>query len=102
MRLKDYSFLLLTFLMFAFAKAQFQISGKVTDALTGLPISDVDIYDKDAGVIATTGVNGIYSFKTNKKNLTLILFTWQYQELEKTLTITADALYDFKLEELSL
>jgi Fe(3+) dicitrate transport protein len=57
MRLKDYSCLLLIIFMSCSVRAQFQISGKVTDAVTGLSVIEVDLYDKEAGVVATTDIN---------------------------------------------
>lgn len=101
MRLKDCSLIVIAFLVFAFAKAQFQISGKVTDAISGLPISDVGIYEKDAGVLATSDAKGSYSFKTKKQNLTIFLFTYDYEVFEKTLVIEKDAVYNYSLKELS-
>ncbi len=91
----------MAFLIINFAHAQFQIFGKVTDAVTGLAITDVDIYDKEAGVLATTDVDGNYSFETQKTILTLVLFTFDYDVLEKTLNINGDAIQNFKLKELS-
>ncbi|PQJ17898.1 TonB-dependent receptor [Nonlabens xylanidelens] len=83
------------------AIAQFQISGKVTDAVTGVAINDVDIYDKDAGVLATTDASGNYRFETQKTALTLVFFTYEYDVLETTLSISSDAVHNFKLKELS-
>lgn len=82
-------------------RAQFQISGKVTDAVTGLSVIEVDLYDKEAGVIATTDINGNYSFETTKENLTLVLFTFEYQVLEKTIIVVGTSVYDFQLNKLS-
>jgi Fe(3+) dicitrate transport protein len=101
MRLKDYSCLLLIIFMSCSVGAQFQISGKVIDAVTGLSINEVDLYDKEAGVVATTDLNGYYSFETNKKNLTLVLFSFEYQVLEKTLSVAVTSRYNFELKELS-
>jgi Fe(3+) dicitrate transport protein len=101
MKLKDYSFLLLTFLMSYSAIAQFQVSGKVTDAVSGLPINQVGIYDKDAGVITTTDIEGTYSFETTKGNITLILFISEYQVLEKAMTFTTSSVVNFQLQEIS-
>jgi Fe(3+) dicitrate transport protein len=101
MRLKDYRFLLLTLLMSCSVAAQFQISGKVKDAATGLSVDNVDIYDKEAGVLATTDGNGDYSFETIKGNLTLIIFSFEYQVLEKTINAASTSVYNFELKELS-
>jgi len=101
MRLKDYSFIIIALLMSCSAIAQFQISGKVTDAVTGVAINDVDIYDKDAGVLATTDASGNYRFETQKTTLTLVFFTYEYDVLETNLSISSDAVHNFKLKELS-
>lgn len=87
MKLKDYSFLFIAFLTVAFTQAQYTISGKVTDFTTGAAISDVAIYDKNAGQLTVTNEQGIYSFKTAQKEMTIIFFSYEFAVYEKQLDI---------------
>jgi len=83
MRLKDFNFLLL---LIGFTSiAQQTISGTVVFRETKTPLENVKVYDKASGVLATTNAQGFYQFETEKQNLTLVFFSYEYQVEEITI-----------------
>ncbi|MEP5132591.1 carboxypeptidase-like regulatory domain-containing protein, partial [Nonlabens ulvanivorans] len=101
MKLKDYSILILLILTWSISYAQsYQISGTVSDNITGTAIENVAIYDKNAGQLAITDINGKYRFETTQKELTLIWFSYEYVVLEESLTINNDIIKNVQLQQL--
>ncbi|WP_405352538.1 TonB-dependent receptor domain-containing protein [Nonlabens sp. Asnod3-H03] len=101
MKLKDYSILILLILTWSISYAQsYQISGTVSDNITGTAIENVAIYDKNAGQLAITDINGKYRFETTQKELTLIWFSYEYVVLEESLTINNDLIKNVQLQQL--
>nr|WP_042292458.1 TonB-dependent receptor [Nonlabens ulvanivorans] len=101
MKLKDYSILILMILTWSISYAQsYQVTGTVSDRTTGTAIENVTIYDKNAGQLAITDVNGKYRFETTQKELTLIWFSYEYVVLEESLTIDSDLIKDVQLQQL--
>ncbi len=78
----------------------YQVTGTVSDDTTGTAIENVTIYDKNAGQLAITDVNGKYRFETTQKELTLIWFSYEYVVLEESLTIDSDLIKDVQLQQL--
>lgn len=101
MKLKDYSFLIITFLCLTSALAQeYRVTGNVTDLISGAPVKDVVIYEKNAGQLAITNDRGLYSFTTKKNLLSLIWFSYDYQVYEQELNINTDLSHDILLQPL--
>ncbi len=78
----------------------YQISGTVSDNITGTAIENVAIYDKNAGQLAITDINGKYRFETTQKELTLIWFSYEYVVLEESLNINNDLIKNVQLQQL--
>ncbi|GAK93113.1 iron(III) dicitrate transport protein FecA [Nonlabens ulvanivorans] len=78
----------------------YQVTGTVSDGTTGTAIENVTIYDKNAGQLAITDVNGKYRFETTQTELTLIWFSYEYVVLEESLTIDSDLIKDVQLQQL--
>ena len=101
MKLKDYSILLLMILTWSVSYAQaYQITGTVTDRITGTAIENVAIYDKNAGQLAITDLNGKYRFSTTQNQLTLIWFSYEYVVYEESININTDLVKDVQLQQL--
>jgi Fe(3+) dicitrate transport protein len=80
--------------------AQQKISGKVTAFDSQKPIADVDIYDKEAGKLATTNAEGYYEFTTEATQLQLIFFSFEYEVVEKTISVEKDMVLNVVLKPL--
>ena len=89
MKLKDYSLLaiLISFTLFTFG--QKKVSGIVSDD-EGKPLNNVEIFDKTSGRLAVTNADGYYEFNTEKLELSLVLFSYEFQILELTVTLQGD------------
>ena len=81
MTLKDFK-IIIALIFCASAFAQNNISGTVTFQKNNNPIADVAIYDKTSGLITTTNTQGYFQFKTSKKELTLVFFSYEYDVKE--------------------
>lgn len=100
MNLKDFSVLIACCLCCFTLIAQQKISGTVTASKNNSPIANVDIYDKASGKVATTNAQGYYEFETEKETIALVFFTFEYEVLEKKITVTKDVVVDVSLNEL--
>ncbi|MEO8933778.1 MAG: TonB-dependent receptor, partial [Xanthomarina sp.] len=89
MKLKDFK-LVLVFLISISGFAQHKISGVVTFFETGQPLSNVDVFDKDSGLKAKTNQLGYYQFETDKTQLHLVFFSYEFEVFETTITVTKD------------
>ena len=59
--------------------AQTEYNGKVTNSRDGKPLSDVEVFEKTAGLLAKTDANGKFNFLTKSENLTLVFFSFEFQ-----------------------
>ncbi|WP_298423507.1 TonB-dependent receptor [uncultured Kordia sp.] len=80
--------------------AQQKISGTVTASATNSPIANVDIYDKASGKVATTNAQGYYEFETEKENIILVFFSFEYEVTEKKVVVNKDVVLNIGLKEL--
>ncbi|AJR03834.1 TonB-dependent receptor domain-containing protein [Siansivirga zeaxanthinifaciens] len=101
MRLKDYNIILLL-LLSILGHAQYKISGVVTNAKTNLPINKVEVYDKVSGLKATTNAKGYYEFETNKKSMTIVFFSYEFEVKEIELSSTNSAQVNVALNDMSV
>ena len=101
MKLKDFKLIIILLISIS-GYAQHKISGVVTFSETGQPLSNVDIFDKDVGLKAKTDALGYYEFKTEKSQLHLIFFSYEYQVYETTITVTKDVEVHASMKGLSV
>jgi Fe(3+) dicitrate transport protein len=91
---------LVTFLCCFSLTAQQKISGTITASDSQKAIPNVDIYDKTAGKLATTNAEGYYEFTTEETQLQLIFFSFEYEVVEKSVSVTKDAVVNVVLQPL--
>jgi len=102
MKLKDYSIaVILAIFMILSANAQNKISGIITNAETGNPITDVDIFEKNSGAIASTNSEGYFEFFTEKQTITIVFFSYSYEVTEKTIQVNGNVTVNQKLQQLT-
>ena len=105
-QLKDFKVILVIVVFFAFVKTQaqqanFSLSGKLTAATTGEPISDAEVFCLELGQKVETNVNGAYSFNgLAEGNYTISVFALAFELVEKSVTVSSDTRLDFELETL--
>ncbi|WP_430467845.1 TonB-dependent receptor domain-containing protein [Winogradskyella ouciana] len=99
MKLKDYSLLFIFVIVGYMAFAQQKVSGTITNT-AGQPINKVEVYDKVSGRLATTNTQGYYEFSTEKTDLTLVFFSYEFQIKEVQITINGDVVLNQTLEPL--
>ena len=99
MTLKDYKLFFICFLIASIAIAQSKISGTITDGSTNQPIVNVEVYDKDAGLLTTTNTSGFFEFETEKQNITVVFFSYNYEVVEQA--VTGNSTIDVKLVPLA-
>ena len=80
--IKKLSLLCLIF-MCNYSIAQNIYSGFIKSSENGMPIQAVEIYDKMGGEISQTNEKGFFSFSSEKKEITLILFAQNYNIIEQ-------------------
>ena len=80
--IKKLSLLCLIF-MCNYSIAQNIYSGFIKSSENGIPIEAVEIYDKMGGEIGQTNEKGFFSFSSQKKEITLILFAQNYNIIEQ-------------------
>ena len=97
----DFKLILILFLSIT-SHAQYKISGKVTNANTKQPVNQVDVYDKVSGLKATTNTSGYYEFVTEKKNITLVFFSYEFEVKETTISISEKSIVDIAINPLSV
>ncbi|MEN3324517.1 TonB-dependent receptor [Mariniflexile soesokkakense] len=101
MKLKDFKIVLILLLSIT-SHAQYKISGKVTNASTNQPVNQVEVYDKVSGLRATTNALGFYEFETEKKNITLVFFSYEFDVTETTVTISENTEIDMVINPLAV
>ena len=70
-------------LMCNYTTAQNLYSGFITSSENNKPIKGVEVYDKISGEIAQTNEKGFFSFSSEKKELTIILFAQNFNVYEQ-------------------
>lgn len=99
MTLKDFNlFFLLCVTSTLFG--QHKISGIVTQSITNQPIAQVEVYDKASGLVAKTNAEGYYEFQTEKQQLALVFFSYEFDLVEKTIAVTNNLKLDIALNQL--
>lgn len=107
MRFKDCNFCLLFILFFPLvlalpARAQYRLRGQVTDATTQQPIPQAEVYNKTTRSLAVTDHDGTYLMEGLAPGpYELVVFTYQYQTQETTLTMSRDTTVNVALAALS-
>ncbi|RLJ64323.1 Fe(3+) dicitrate transport protein [Lacinutrix venerupis] len=99
MILKDYKLFFICFLIASIAIAQNKISGTITDASSNQPIVNVEVYDKDAGLLTRTNASGFFEFEIEKQNITIVFFSYNYEVVEQA--VTGNSTIDVKLVPLA-
>ena len=100
MRLKEFSYWLLFFLMTFPVWGQLQVSGTVTDT-EGNAILDAEVYIKQLERLETTNANGFFKFENLPSgNYSLVVFAYEYEILEQELALNTDLTLDLKLDQL--
>ncbi len=77
--------------------AQTKVSGVVTAQDSNRVIKDVEIYDKNGNILATTDGFGFFNFTTQKKKEKLIFYVQNYHMLEKNVDYSVQNKLDIKL-----
>ena len=101
MTLKDYKLLVLLLCFCSILQAQNKVSGIVTNAQTNLPLENVSVYDEISGLLATTDVNGNYQFITDRSEMSLSFFSYEFKVLEKQITIVSNTKVNVALQTLA-
>ncbi|MTE27784.1 TonB-dependent receptor domain-containing protein [Winogradskyella ouciana] len=99
MKLKDYSLLFIFVIVGYMAFAQQKVSGTITNT-AGQPINKVEVYDKVSGRLTTTNTQGYYEFSTEKTDITLVFFSYEFKIKEVQITINGDVVLNQTLEPL--
>lgn len=101
MKLKDFkTLLLILFIGSNLLQAQYKISGNITNS-SGKPLRNVEIYDKTGGQLARSNEKGSYEIVTSKKNITLLFFSYEYEVIEKKLSLLKNTIISVQLTPLS-
>ncbi|AUS04072.1 TonB-dependent receptor domain-containing protein [Pseudotamlana carrageenivorans] len=89
MTLKAYNFIFA--LIFSVSMyAQNTVSGVVVFSESNKTVENVDVYDKDSGLVAKTNAAGYFEFETSKSEMTLVFFSFEYEAKEISI-YTAEA-----------
>ncbi|MFD2550438.1 TonB-dependent receptor domain-containing protein [Bizionia sediminis] len=104
MKLKDFKVISLLAVLFVGVSswAQQTVSGIVTHAETNTPIENVEVYDKDSGLLAKTNASGYYQFSTVKENLTVVFFSYEFDVLEIPVQVSTSQTLQVQLTPLSV
>ncbi|WP_417236756.1 TonB-dependent receptor domain-containing protein [Bizionia paragorgiae] len=102
MRLKDFKLVIVVALISSYALAQQTISGVISHADTGEGIADVQIYNKTTGLLAESDASGFYEFQTDKKELQLVFFSYEFEVVEHLLFIQKDEQVNVRLKPLGV
>lgn len=83
------------------AMGQYTISGKVTHADSDIPLEMVQVYNKTTNTLIYTDENGTYLLETLKPGVyELIIFSYEYQVIERAVTLSGNRTLNFALEPL--
>src|SRR5690554_4893904 len=101
MKLKDYK-LVIALLISISGYSQHKISGVVTFAETLQSLSNVEVFDRDSGLKATTNANGYYEFETEKSQINLTFFSYEFEVYEISVTVNQDIEVNAVLKSLNV
>ena len=102
MILKDFKVSLLLFICSISLYAQNnKVSGTVVFFKNNKPLSNVNIYDKSAGLLAVSNNNGQFEFFTSKETIQLVFFSYEYDVLELQVNTTKASNLKIQLVDLS-
>ncbi|WP_104734263.1 TonB-dependent receptor domain-containing protein [Hanstruepera ponticola] len=101
MTLKDFKLLGMLFFCVS-TYSQYKISGFVTNAKDNQPISQVSVYDKDSGLMTNSNSSGYYEFETNKENINLAFFSYEFEVYEIALIASENTELNIQLNALSV
>ena len=87
MKLKDYSLLIITLLITFVSLAQEQITGVIVNE-QGEKLKGVEVYSKNLGLLAKSDANGFFKVETEEESIVLTFFTYEYNVLEQTITVS--------------
>ncbi|MDG5493004.1 TonB-dependent receptor [Psychroserpens sp. SPM9] len=90
MTLKDFKFHIVLFLLSLPVYAQHQVSGYITHGTTNEAISNVEVYDKVSGLLATSNDQGYYELSSGKTELTLVFYKSEFEILELKQTLDSN------------
>lgn len=102
MRLKDFKLLAITLLLSSYALSQHTISGTVTHSDTGEGIADVQIYNKAKGQLTETNTDGSYTFQTDRPQLQLVFFSYDFQVEERLVSTENSTQINISLKPLGV
>ncbi len=100
MKLKGYKIIILFCLLGFSLIAQNKVSGVITDE-TNQPIENVQVFDKDSGLLTTTNTKGYFEFYSKKENLTLLFFSHNFNVYEQRVDLSQDVIINKALVSLS-
>ena len=95
----EFSCLVVLFLTFP-AWGQLSVSGNITNE-EGEPISDAEVYIRQLERLETSNTNGYFEFKNIPAGkYAVVVFAYEYEVLEKELTVDRNLTFDIQLERL--
>ena len=100
MTLKDFKVLILLILSGFPAYSQNIINGFVTSGSSNIPIADVQVYDKNRGLMATTDAQGYFEFITQKQQIKLVFYRLEYEIVARELEIEKNQTINITLQPL--
>ncbi|HKJ49724.1 MAG TPA: TonB-dependent receptor [Christiangramia sp.] len=99
MKLKVFSIL---FFFTILANAQYSLSGKVTSAADGEPITNAEIWNKTTGKLTVADENGAYEVTSLKEgNYLFAVFSYEYEIVESEIVINENTQRNFELSPLA-
>ncbi|WP_044398908.1 TonB-dependent receptor domain-containing protein [Lacinutrix sp. Hel_I_90] len=101
MTLKDFKLFTGLFLLTSIAFAQTKISGTVTSEISSEPLKGVEVYNKETGLLAKTNALGYYEFETEKEDLTLVYFSYEFEAFERKITTVENTVINIELKPLA-
>jgi Fe(3+) dicitrate transport protein len=93
--------LIIVICLSSFVNAQYKVSGIIKSVENNVALEDVVVYDKSSGLLATSNAQGFYEFETDKSQIVLAFFSYEYKVNEIALTLTENKVLNVLLEGLS-
>lgn len=75
--------------------AQYVINGVVTDSVSHIPLSDINVYLKGTSAQTRTNADGVFILKTSQKRAKLVVSSVGYEKFTKTINTTSE--YHFNI-----